>query len=209
MPLFALWAGVSFRELAQESWECISSDWIFAQELCQVHPSSSILLQPLPAEVWPLLSTQGNTNPSGSCSNSRTRGPQGPKNLRQTNSRAPFTKKQKVDKCNGCRGHCGQLNTEVPTYLCSKQFWCNFISLTTPQQFPSTLMQCYFTSIGFASGGFVTSLKLYFSSCMVVILVSISFHKSLVEYILLRNLSPCTVLDKLPLIIAWQNISCV
>lgn len=127
VPHFSLfkqgWAGVSFRELAKASWECMSGDrsWVFAQERCQT-PPPLLLLRPLPqhpppnptspifesipAEVWPLLYTQGNANPSGLCSNTRREDVKALQTSDRPN-RAPYSQNtrrlkpwmQKVDKC--------------------------------------------------------------------------------------------------------------
>lgn len=54
---------------------------------------------------------------------------------------------------------CVQPNSSVILYL-----------LQHRNKFPNTFLQCYFTSIEFATGEFDTSLKLYSSGCMAVIL---------------------------------------
>lgn len=142
--------------------------------------SGTLPSPPFPLYLNPYLLRSGHycthkvtQTPQGSLFKQQKTGLEGPINLRQTKSSALFTEHKtaqtlKVDKCNGCGGHCGQLNAQ-PKYLCSTRFQCKTISVTTPQQFPNTLLQCFFTSIEFASGEFDTSLKLYSSGCMVVI----------------------------------------
>lgn len=136
--------------------------WVFAQECCQGPPTFPRNLNPylLRSDRYYTHTIKVAQTPQGSDQTEDQRAPQTSGRLKRA-SYLLNSKALKVDKCNGCRHH----QRQEPKYLSLTQFQCK----TTPQKFPNTFLQCYFTSIEFKSRKLDTSFKLYSSRCMIVI----------------------------------------